>query len=108
MTFSFADAKGQTAWRSASYPLVTAPVTPELQKLEATMSAALLAWSALPEGPRKAELWDNLSELLGAWQGLSRQMAVRDTLTAPQYAGLLTQAGMLRNAAEGLKAEITP
>jgi hypothetical protein len=102
------DEKSQTAWRSAPYPLEAPPVVGALQRLETTLSATLVAWSALPEGPRKAALWDSLSELLTAWQLLAQKIAQRETMSPGEYAGLLTQVNVLANAAAGLKAEMTP
>jgi hypothetical protein len=105
VVFSLSDSQGETAWRSAPYPITAPLVTGGLSGLESALSGALLAWSALPEGPHKAELWDNLSELLTAWQSLSAQAARRDSLPPAEYAGLLTQANQLQTAAESLKAE---
>ena len=106
--FSLTDPRGQVAWRSAPYPLAAAPVAPALHKLEGTLCAALLAWSALPEGPRKTEAWENLSELMTAWQDLSQKTARRDTLSYEQYAGLLTQTNLLQHTAESFQAQLAP
>ncbi|NLO73963.1 MAG: hypothetical protein GX100_07640 [candidate division WS1 bacterium] len=106
--FSLTDPRGQVAWRAAPYPLAAAPVAPALHKLEGTLCAALLAWSALPEGPRKTEAWENLSELMTAWQDLSQKTARRDTLSYEQYAGLLTQTNLLQHTAESFQAQLAP
>jgi hypothetical protein len=107
VVFSLSDEKDQPAWRTTSYPIETPAVIAGLAGLESALSAALLSWSALPEGDRKAGLWDQLAELLGAWQQLSAHLADRDHLTPPQYAGLLTQAGFLQNAALALQTQIS-
>ena len=108
VVFSLTNGKGQAAWRSAPYPIEAPPVVGALQGLETTLSATLVAWSALPEGARKAALWDSLSELLTAWQLLAQRIAQRETMPPEEYAGLLTQANVLENAAAGLKAQMTP
>lgn len=107
VVFSLTDEKDVPAWRSTSYPLEAPPVLAGLAGLESALSAALLTWSALPEGDGKAARWDQLQELLSAWHQLSAQLAERDKLSPAQYAGLLAQAQFLESAVRTLQVQMS-
>ncbi|HEY3398962.1 MAG TPA: carbohydrate binding family 9 domain-containing protein [Armatimonadota bacterium] len=106
VTFSLTDAKGNTAWRSAPYPLTVPPLSASLSALEKSLSQSASAWSRLP-APQKAALEPNLAETLTAWRALTqRAIGVKPGLSRGDYDNLLQQVQMLTQAAAALQAEV--
>jgi len=104
--FSLTDEKGTAAWRSAPYPVNIPPVTAALERLERTLSEALVVWSRLGEGESRDSLEASLAEMQTAWENLNaRVLAQRQVADRAQYASLLSEVDFLAQAAEGLKAQ---